>query len=56
MTNLKALYDQLLESDDKHFARMRQDAQRAGQGINSGFVLNSRDANDNWKTFKSLCF
>ena len=51
MTNLKALYEQLLESDDDHFARMREDAQRAGRGIDSGFRLHSKNATGESKDF-----
>ena len=41
---MKALYDQLLEHDNAHLARMREDAQRAGQGIKTGITLHSRAA------------
>jgi len=44
-----ALYDQILESDKKHFARLKQDAKRAGRGINTGYKLHSKDAKGNYK-------
>jgi replicative DNA helicase len=44
--NLEALYAQFLEHDNAQLARHRKDAQLAGQGINTGFKMFSRGADD----------
>lgn len=43
---LKALYDDLLCHEKEYMARLKDDAQKAGQGIRTGIVLQTRDAND----------
>ena len=45
------LYEQFLEPDKKHLARMRDDALNAGQGINTGFKMFSKSATGEQKDF-----
>lgn len=40
----RELFDQLLEPDAKHFARLREDAKNAGKGVKTGFKLHSKKA------------
>lgn len=48
----KALYDQLLEHDNKHLERMQVNAKRAGKGIDTGYNLFSRSAKGDLSRFQ----
>jgi len=49
---LKGLYDQFLEHDTAHFNRQKEDAVRAGQGVNTGLKLFSRNPSDEFRDFE----
>lgn len=48
---IEALYDRLLVSDSKYLDSLRDDAKRAGKGVDTGIKLHSKDAKGNLHDF-----